>query len=145
MTRVLASLVLLSFLGYAHQLSAAECNRVQWQEDVGAAWKEMKEEGRPLILFITLDDCAYCQKMKATTFCDEQVSNHVKRNFVPLRLDADAPWAQRFDISVYPTTLVIMPNARLAARLDGYATASELTRSLQVAEARTTRQAKLPE
>ncbi len=100
----------------------AESGQVAWQTDVETAWTAARKQGRPLLVFVTRDRCAYCTQMKDFTYGNPTVAGAINRSFVPLVLDAGAPspLLKELRVSVYPSTIVISPQAVIIARIDGY-------------------------
>jgi len=122
-------LVLLATAGAAVADEPAE---VVWHTDLMTAWSTTCREGRPLLLFVTRDDCHFCTKMKAGTYADPAVADMINRGFVPLVLDGRAklPLLAELKVNLYPSTFIISPQAVVLARYHGYVSPDELARRL---------------
>ena len=56
---------------------------IQWHVDLAETWKSTREIGRPMLLFVTVEKCAYCAKIKNGTYNNESVVSAGKDTFVP--------------------------------------------------------------
>jgi uncharacterized protein YyaL (SSP411 family) len=106
---------------------------VGWQSDVNVAWKQAREQDRPLLVFITTSNCRYCTMMQNVSFADPEVAEVLQRGFIPAAVDAkDVAWLVRDQkVSSYPTTLVISPGAEVVERIKGYLKPEELKPRLE--------------
>lgn len=114
MLSLLAGLLLV-----ASPLSAAD---VAWQSDVDAAWQTSVRENRPLLVFLTSSGCRYCSMMKQKTYSDPTIAAKIEQSFVPVAVDASrVAWlVKQMEVSGYPTTLIISPEAEVLDHLKGY-------------------------
>ena len=111
----------------------AEGNRttVQWSE-LSKGWETAQKQQRPLMLFITMDGCTYCDLMKAQTLSDPTVVQAIHTGFVP----AIANRTQRPDlvrklgVTTFPTTLIISPQRKVLGLMKGYVSSAELKAKL---------------
>lgn len=101
---------------------------VAWNQDVRTAWQTSLELQRPLLVFITMDDCMYCQKMKKTTLQDRQVVSDLKSEFVSVAVNVkDQPeLVKRLLVKSYPTTVIILNNGDVIDSIAGYQSAKQL-------------------
>lgn len=108
---------------------------VVWHTTVESAWNATRQQGRPLLVFVTRDDCAYCVKMKDRTFRHATVAEAINRGYVPLVLDGGVPTPllRELRVSMYPATFVISPQAVILARIDGFVPPEALASRLQMA------------
>lgn len=111
-----------------------------WQSDVDAAWKQAKESGRPLVMFITTDGCFFCDKMQKETFKDAVVAKELENGFVPVAVHARKNLAlvQRMGIGAFPTTVIISKDAKIIAAMPGFVSGVQMRESLRVARVETT-------
>lgn len=105
---------------------------VNWNRDVRSAWQVTRESGRPLLLFLTIDNCLYCEKMKRTTFRDRQVIRYLQAALVPAVLDAkNAPeLIKRLQVTSFPATVIIETNGDVIETITGYRTPRQFQRQL---------------
>jgi thioredoxin-related protein len=114
---------------------------IEWHKDLDPAWKQAREEKRPLLVFITTSNCRYCTLMQSVSFAHPKVVELLEDGFVPAAVDAkDVAWLVRDQkVSTFPTTLIIAPSSEIVDRIKGYLKPEELRSRLQktVATART--------
>jgi protein disulfide-isomerase len=103
-----------------------------WRQDTYAAWKASQESGRPLVLFITSDNCPYCHLMDRNTFADQNVLARLRKSFVAARIEAarHPELTSRLQIQAYPTTLVVDKSNRIVDAMPGYVEPREFERRL---------------
>lgn len=106
---------------------------VAWHQDIASAWQATQQNGRPLLVFVTRDQCFYCDKMKAGTLVSPLVVASLKAAFVPLVLDGrqSSPLLKELNVKGYPSTFVISPQAVVLDRIDGYVTPEVLANRLK--------------
>jgi hypothetical protein len=119
----------------AASASAAEKGKradVNWHTDVTQAWKQTQQNRRPLLIFVTHENCTFCMKMKKGTLADGKVTSKIDGGFVPLVIDGahDCPLLKELNVRAYPATFVVSPDAVIMDRIDGYVTAEVLARRL---------------
>jgi thioredoxin-related protein len=105
---------------------------LQWEPDLKTAWRAAREQQRPLLLFLTMDNCAHCQKMKQTTLQDKGVQTDIDSRFVAVTINVkDEPdFVKMLGISTLPTTVVIQPNGDVVESMRGYLTAKQFREKL---------------
>lgn len=103
-----------------------------WHSDLKTAWETASEQERPLLVFLTTDGCAYCQKMKQTTLRDKGVQADLSARFIPVVLNSkDEPdLVKMLKIRVYPSVVVIEPSGDVVESISGYQTAKQLREKL---------------
>ena len=102
--------------------AADESDTVAWHTRVESAWQTSCAEGRPLLLFVTRDDCRFCTQMKDRTFGTPAVARSINRSFVALVLDGRGgePLLRELGVKLYPSTFIISPKAIVLARFEGF-------------------------
>ncbi len=115
--------------------AAAELSKVAWHTDVSEAWKVTQQQRRPLLVFVTHDQCVFCTKMKNGTLADLNVASAINRAYVPLTHNGSAGSQLIKDLHVtsYPATFIISPQAVVIDRIEGYVTPQVLARRLSPA------------
>ena len=105
---------------------------VRWDRDVRVAWQSALSTDRPLLMFLTMDGCLYCQKMKKTTLQDRFVVHDLQSEFVPVALNVkDAPdLVERLQVKSFPTTVIIQTNGDVVESISGYQTPRQLRQRL---------------
>ncbi|MHB8972848.1 MAG: thioredoxin family protein [Pirellulaceae bacterium] len=117
----------------------AKDDGVKWSGDLKTAWEVASDRQRPLLVFVTMDGCAYCQKMKQTTLRDKAVQHDLKSGFVLVAVNVkDEPdFIKILQIRTFPAMVVIQPNGDVVESISGYQTPKQLRDKLSS----TTRQA----
>jgi thioredoxin-related protein len=117
---------------------------LKWTGDLEAAWDASREQQRPLLLFVTMDGCAHCQKMKQTTLRDKDVQQDVQALFIPVAVnEKDAPeLVKKLRLRLFPALVVIQPDGEVLESLSGYQTPKQLREKLAPTVRQAAREAK---
>ena len=117
---------------------AAGSAQVAWHDDLNEAWQSTQRDGRPLLVFVTRDNCYYCTKMKDRTYASPTIAASVRGSFVPLMLDGSRSSAllRELNVRAFPSTFVISPQAVVLDRIDGYVTPEVLAARLEAVRPR---------
>jgi len=109
---------------------------VAWHNNLKSGWREAKRRGVPMVIFITSDNCVYCDAMKQNTWCDKQVQRRLAGKFVAIRLNTlrNRETLSRIQVQTYPTTLLGSPNGKVIGHRVGYQPPAELQSFLAEAE-----------
>ncbi len=101
---------------------------IAWRYDLEAAWQTTQTEGRPLLLFLTSDNCRYCVLMKDGTWRNPEVAAAVNAQFVPVEVNTAAQrhLIEILNVKILPTTLVISPSREVLERVSGHVSPAEL-------------------
>ncbi len=90
--------------------------------DIDSAFATAKATNKPIFLFWTAEWCPPCNHVKSTIFAREDFIAK-SRSFVPVYVDGDTPSGQalgkRFNVSGYPTMLLLTPDGGEVTRLEG--------------------------
>jgi thioredoxin-related protein len=105
---------------------------IRWQPDLKAAQRLAQESGRPILIVMGGDRCAYCKKLEAETLGDAATANYVNASFVPVHLhwERDQRAAQILEIKALPTCVVLSPEADLLGSVEGFVKPQEFTQLL---------------
>ena len=114
--------------------SAAESMTLAWHSDADAAWKATQISNRPMLLFITMSNCTYCEKMKYETYRDDTVISDIQNSFIPATVEGPRhpKLVEKLGVQSYPTTVIIGPDGRVWESITGYLTPKELRRRLRL-------------
>jgi len=106
----------------AADVGLAEPPKLNWKTDYAAAHEQRKSQQRPMLVFVSMDGCHFCDRMLATTYADASVASQIQTSFVATYVDGlrQRELAQRFGVRVYPTTYLIAPDNRVLDRIEGY-------------------------
>ena len=117
----------------AGSTAASDVMKVSWHTDVEHAWNATQQQQRPLLVFVTRDNCYYCDQMKDRTFVNTAVAGTINQSFVPLVLDGggQSPLLKQLNVTAYPCTFVISPQAVIMERIPGYVPPEKFATRLQ--------------
>ncbi len=132
---IAASVLGLCYLAF--EVWAEDQAKISWRPEVMEAWRTAQTSQRPLLVYVSLDGCAYCKKMERDTLTDPNVARHVEKSFVAAKIDGtrDATLAKRLGVQIYPTTVIISPENKVLDAIAGYVEASQLEARLQACAA----------
>lgn len=93
-----------------------------WHDNFDEGWRESKRRGLPMVVFITSDNCVYCDAMKKDTWCNGEILGELRQNFVAIQLkrDRDSELLSRIKVPSYPMTLVASPEGKVTDQRIGY-------------------------
>jgi thioredoxin-related protein len=130
--RIVLSLLAASLFLPAHTLFSGQVARRAWIRDVDQALQEAESQQRPVLLFVSMDRCKYCQQMAQTTLRDLQVRQAIGTHFVPAVIkNSDRPDLMReLQIQSFPTTLIVSPHGKVLQEMKGYVDASKFHQQL---------------
>jgi len=107
-------------------------NGIRWLGDLGPAAEKAAQSERPLLIYITTDNCVFCRKMERQTWAEKAVVERVNHDYIALKLDAkqNRELVKRFNIRGYPTTLLVQIKNKKAFKLEGFFDAEKLLKNL---------------
>lgn len=130
MTKSIKRSIVLASIGWllagpalVHHVRAEEASKpIAWREDLRVAIESARREKQPLLVFVTATWCGYCGKMERETWANTDVIQAVRKQFVPVRVDADENRVllQRLGVMAMPTCLVIDPQGTVVSRSEGF-------------------------
>lgn len=94
-------LILIALLSLTSIRLSAQVNWMNFQELDSA----LKEEKRPVLVFLEAEWCVYCEKMKRESFTDSQIQALLKSKFYAVSLDIEDQMAYRFKGQVYENSV----------------------------------------
>ena len=129
--RMLLSLLALSLIASSASF-ARSATAGGWIRDVDQALEVAQSRQQPVLLFVSMDDCKYCQKMVQTTFRDQRVLQTIGSQYVPAVIkNSERPDLMRqLQIRSFPTTLVVSPEGDVLHEMKGYVEASKFQQQL---------------
>ncbi|MCA9105114.1 MAG: thioredoxin family protein [Planctomycetales bacterium] len=101
---------------------------IEWHRDIDEAKKIARDTGRPMLIFVTMQNCRYCTEMKQTTWVDPEMIKDTNESFVATYLDEsqNRELVRSLGIRSFPTTLLATPDGRVREMVRGYVGASNL-------------------
>jgi uncharacterized protein YyaL (SSP411 family) len=93
---------------------AAEIKWREWSDD---AFREAREQNKPLLLAISAVWCHWCHVMDETSYSDEGVITFINERFIPVRVDNDQrpDINARYNMGGWPTTAFLTPDGDILA------------------------------
>ncbi len=97
-------------LYYAWYCFYVPSNDIAWADNFASAQRQAAESDKPIILFFTGTWCVPCKIMKRKVWADEQVTELVNAEFIPVTIDVDDPGAavavSRYRVGFTPITII---------------------------------------
>ena len=91
-----------------------------WDEAI----QKSTSENKPIFLDVSTSWCGWCKVLKRKTFVDKEVGNYFNANFINVEIDAEQgegkTLAQKYEVSSYPTLLVVDKNEKVLMYSSGY-------------------------
>jgi thioredoxin-related protein len=106
-----------------------------WHRDWDSAWHEAQAQDRPILCFVTMESCYYCEKMSRDTYSNRDVLQLIQRDYVLASTDVnrDPELIRRLNIRQFPTTLIIGADASVVDAITGYVGPEQLRARLMAA------------
>ena len=133
MKRILLGLAALLILAQPAAGAPRKAASVSWRGwDRGL--EEARTSRRPVMVHVYTDWCGWCRRMEADVFSRPDVREYLSRNFVAVKIDAEAAdparfeghtytsrsLAARFGVTGYPTTLFLRAGGDRPVSVPGY-------------------------
>lgn len=85
-----------------------------WYQDVNAAWAEAERTKRPVLFHFGAPWCGPCQKMEQVTLNQPRVQQVLKSSIVGVKIDGErqTQLLQKFNITTFPTDVLVEPSGR---------------------------------
>ncbi len=134
----LVALLLVAGTGVA---SAAEPAGENWHHDWQSAWRDSQAQNRPLVLFVTMEHCHYCEKMSRETYGDASVIEDIASGFVLASINSDTHpnLMRKLHVDAFPTTVIMGADAKVIDSMTGYVGPEQLRLRLKAAGAKVAR------
>ena len=129
-------LTLSAVVAAAEPDSIAEPSQIVWMADVTKAWEISQQWKQPLLLFISSENCLYCDKMKEETYGDVKVAADINESFVAASI-MGKDWqvlVKKLSVKHYPATVIISPHNKVLDRIEGFVAPTELRTRLATAQ-----------
>lgn len=97
------------------------------------AWKAAQASNRPILVYVSMPNCHYCEKMKSQVFTLPQVERLVADSFETISADryTHAKLVSKLHVRWYPTTVLVGPNNKILDVIEGYKDATAFQQRLQ--------------
>ena len=113
--------------------TAAPESRIPWSDVTADAFVAAHRTGKPILVYVTAEKCAFCRKMERETWSDPRVAKLVEAGYVPLKLHADTHPDEiaTLRIRAFPATVLVSPQGKPFAGRVGYVEPAKLVEMLQ--------------
>lgn len=140
------SLIAMTLVGPVHQRVEAAVpakvlseSSITWRTDNPTkSLEEAKSQGKHVFLYWGAQWCPPCNAMKSEVFNRSEFQAAIK-NMMPIMIDGDSndaqSWSDRFQVSGYPTMLVLSPDGNERMRFYGYTPLATIQAALSTIEA----------
>lgn len=141
LTRCPAALWIAPLLLFAAVAGGGEPAGKDWHHDWPTAWRDSQAQDRPILLFITMEHCHYCEKMSRETYADGGVVDELDSSFVRASIDSDRDprLVRQLNVQAFPTTVILGPDAHVIDSMKGYVGPEQLRTRLRAASAKVAR------
>jgi uncharacterized protein YyaL (SSP411 family) len=94
-------------------ISPLFAQNVLWEKDLDKAFDKSINSNKPMLVYLTMDNCIYCNQMRDITWKDARILRLMK-NFIPLKLkyEEQPDKVKIFNPRGFPTTFIIKPRTQ---------------------------------
>jgi uncharacterized protein YyaL (SSP411 family) len=141
MPRTHSPLLVLLLFAAAGATNAAEPPGTNWHRDCHSAFVESQAQGRPILFFVTMDHCYYCEKMCRETYSDNGLLHDIERDYVLASIDHERcpNLVRKLNVRLFPTTVIVGPDETVIDSMTGFVGPEDLRSRLKTAEAKIAR------
>jgi uncharacterized protein YyaL (SSP411 family) len=138
MLRIHSPLFMLLAFAAAGPANAAEPPGKNWHRDCTSAFEESQAQGRPILFFVTMDHCFYCEKMCRETYSDNRLLEDIERDYVLASIDRNRcpKLVRKLNVRAFPTTVIVGPDDTVIDSMTGFVGPDQLRSRLKSAEAK---------
>ena len=118
---------------YAQTPAGTPASAIPWSAVTADAFIDSHRTGKPILVYVTAEKCAFCRKMEKETWSDPRVAQAVRAGFVPLKLHADTHPEEiaTLKIRAFPATVLVTPQGKPFAGRVGFVDSAKLVEMLQ--------------
>ncbi len=108
--------------------ATASAQEISWRTDYDRARQEAVEQGRPIVIDFTTDNCYWCRQLESRTFTDPGIAQTLNARCIPLRVNAshNPQLTQALNIQSYPTLVYAAPDGKILGYHEGFLEAPKL-------------------
>jgi uncharacterized protein YyaL (SSP411 family) len=90
-------------------------HEIRWREWGPEAFREAREQDKPILLGISAVWCHWCHVMDETSYSDSEVIRLANERYVPIRVDNDQrpDVNRRYNLGGWPTTAFLSPDGEI--------------------------------
>jgi uncharacterized protein YyaL (SSP411 family) len=130
---VAAACLLVAAPALVRAQATASSPEIQFRTNYGDARQEAEKKGLPIVLYLTTDNCMWCQRLVAETFGDPAVAKVMNTKYVPLKIHAaqEPGLIQTLKVTSYPTVILAGPDGKILTTIQGFKDAVRFHDDLQ--------------
>ncbi|TWT75493.1 thiol:disulfide interchange protein precursor [Posidoniimonas polymericola] len=89
---------------------------------VDAAWQAAQKTKRPMLLFVSSENCTYCVKMLRDTYSNPQIAAALAQSCEPVTVmrEDNQALVKKLQVRAFPTTVIVGSDGKEIARVEGY-------------------------
>lgn len=106
---------------------------LDWAKSYEDGFKEAAQSGKKVMVMLSKEDCPACWYMENVVFENEDVTEALQRNFVPIHLDIHKDDTKNLTYIGTPTIYFLSVDAKVLERIDGAANRKDFTHSMHEA------------
>ena len=106
---------------------------IPWTDDMEAGLARAADSGRAVLIYFQADWCSWCHVYERNTLSDAGVIKHIRQDFIPIRINADArpDLMEKYRGVGLPYTVVLSASGKPLARLPGILNPEDMQDSLR--------------
>ena len=119
---IVVAVVLVGAFCPGRESAAASPDEAGWLADFESAQTEAQRLGRPLLIHFYADWCIPCRRMDRDVLRSPELSAHLKRNFVGVKVDADREpdVLKKYGVRSLPADVVVTVGGQVVIQTRGY-------------------------
>ncbi len=119
---IVVAVVLAGAFCPSRETAAASPDEAGWLSDFESAEAEAQRLGRPLLIHFYADWCIPCRRMDRDVLRSPELSAHLKRNFVGVKVDADREpdVLKKYGVRSLPADVVVTVQGQVVIQTRGY-------------------------
>jgi len=105
---------------------------ISWLNSIDMATTQARATGKPILLYLTADYCAYCKQMDKEAFVDSRAVL-LSQLYIPCKMDGEhegKPLIKKYDVKTYPYEAVVDDAGALLAPAPEYMDPDKYARTL---------------
>lgn len=104
-----------------------------WHTDAPRAWQTAQQHQRPMVIFVSMENCPHCLRMAGQTFRNRHVQAELT-SFVPLyvKLEENRDLVKKLGVTTFPTTMVVAPDTTVLDEFKGFRSPEQMKQRLSV-------------
>lgn len=112
---------------------AKESPKVEWETNLRKLWDKSKELDQPMVVYVSMRGCHYCDLMKRNTWASADVQRELAGNYLTGAADRTEAEniVRQLNIRTFPTTIIMEPGGKLKQLVRGYESGVQMAQRLR--------------